>query len=143
MSSALQSVCKAYTELAIEHLISPTLAELNADPSRAWLLVHLSPTPSLAASVLPAMVSVLQCWESKSPNCAYWGKLLPVSTALLNIVKTNAVSAPLTIPSMNHLLLLSQQAADGHWECCSADVSRFVESVSASLSQNTRHASDR
>lgn len=143
MSSALQSVCKAHPESANRYLISPALDELNADPSKAWFLVQLSPTPSLASLVLPAMISVLQDLASKSHNCADWGKLLPVSTALLKIVKCNVDSAPLTLPSMNSLLLLSQQATETHWECCSADVSRFVQSISDSFSQNTRHATQR
>lgn len=148
VSSALQSLCKAYPKLAKEHLISPTLTELDTDPSRAWLLVHLSPTPSLAASALPALISILQSLLGNSPRCdgmseQWWGEVFSISTALLNIVRNNAASAPLTRLSVTCLVLLSQQAAGTHWKCCSAQVGRLIEDISTSFSYNAQHATDR
>lgn len=148
VSSALQSICKAYPELAKEHLVLPMLAELSTDPSRAWLLVHLSPTPSLAASAVPALISILQSLLSNSPGCdgmseQYWKKVFSISTALMNIVRSNAASAPLTQQSVNCLMLLSQQAAGTHWMCCSAQINRLMVDISTSFSYNAQHAADR
>lgn len=148
--STLQSVCRAYPAVAEEHLISPTLTELDTDPSRAWLLAFLSPTPSLAVSVLPALISFLQHLLNSSSLCdgtalseQYWGKVLPLSSALLDVIKSNTGSAALTLSSVNSLVLLSQQAADMHWKCCTTELCRFIENISVSFSHNARHATDR
>lgn len=151
VSSALQSVCKAYPTLAKEHLISPTLVELETSPSRAWLLATLAATPSLAAAVLPALISIVQQLASSSSlDCDgtalaqhYWDKLLPVSSVLPDVIQSNPGAAPLALPSLNSLVLLSQQTAATHWKCCNAKVNRFIENISASISYNARHATDR
>lgn len=147
MSSALQSVCKSYPAIVEEHLISPTLAELETNPDKAWLLATLSPTPALAEVVLPAVVALLQQLTSSYNRAVSvqhcWDRLLPLSSALLSVVQCNPGSAPLSLQSLKALLLLSHQNATVHWKCCEVEVNTFIENISGSLFCNTQHATDR
>lgn len=140
-------MCKSVPELAKKHLTSPLLLELASNPSGAWLLAMLSSTSSLAASVLPSLISVLQQvmsdvsdHEEAALSAQYWDGVFSIATALQTIIERNAESALLTPTS---LVLLSHQATNAHWKCCNAEVSKLIGIFSSALSLNTRHATER
>ncbi len=144
-TSALQSVCKTHATLSEEHLISPLLMELEANPNRAWLLASLSSIPSQAAFILPSLVSVLQHLLANSSSHCETASLNwePISSAFLDVIRNNAESVPLTPTLVDALVLLSHQAANAHWQCCNAQVRSLIRDISSSLSHNARHATDR
>lgn len=138
----LQSICKTFPSLAKEHLISPLLLELDVNPVSAGLLAVMAVTPPLAASILSSLLSVVeQLVQTTSPifhKDRYWEIIFSISLALLKLLEHNAESVPLNPDS---LLQLSQQAANIHWQCCIAEVSKLIELLSTALSLTARHAS--
>lgn len=135
-------MCKINPVLAEKHLINPLLGKISSDASGAWLLVVLASTPTLVASVIPTLIAVLQDILTNLSHCD-WEQISSISLALLEMIKRNAESAPLTTTSVDCLLQLSDQAANRHWNCCSAQVSKLIECIAGSLSHNARYATDR
>ncbi len=150
---ALQSACKTYPVLAEEHLISPLLLELRTSgkPATARLLAQLAPSPLfLATSILPTFISLLNSLLAHSANhrdtgfCEQdWKAFSSISLIVLQVVKCNAESAPLTTASLDSLVMLSHRVAKSHWMCCSEQVNMFVDTIFSAISFNTRHAAER
>lgn len=126
------------------------LADIYSHPSTAWLLPSISATPSLTSSVVPLLLAALHKLladlSANSPASLSgqdWEGIFSLTWSLLEVVKQNAESAPLTPACVDSLVLLSQQVAEGYWKCCRDQASKLIGCFSAMLSHNTQHATER
>ena len=140
--STLQVVCRTHPALAKEHLIVPLLTEVDTDPSRAWLLATLSPTPALATFIIPSLIVLLQRLLPSLSDCKNWENTFHISLTLVKVIKNVAKSAPLSSAWMDSLVLLSHQVSCTHWKCCSAEACRLIDYISTLLSHNARNATE-
>ena len=135
----LLTLCKVFPSQAKEHLIPPEVS-----PANAWLLATAATTSALTPSVLSSLVSLVQQLTRPSNHAKqYWQDILSVTSEVVRLVEYIAESAPLTLTLFELLLEICQQVANTHWQCCIDEASQFIELVSAAISQNSRHASER